>query len=214
MVPGPVLVHLPELPLQLSESETLVVGAALPAPPEPGLQIGVDEQLQGAVLRQDQVRVAAHNDAVPVGGQGPEDAALLLKQLPGVMGHGGEIGKGAADGQWDAAKVALLQRILHIALVQCIPPGNGGDDLAVVVGPAQAVGQPLAQLPAAAAELPADGNDFHGSALPFKEAWLCPAERRSRKRNMDRQSRIWTTEEAGVLRPIWKRVAPAMRLMR
>ena len=31
---------------------------------------------------------------------------------------------------------------------------------------------------------------------------------------MDRQSRIWTTEEAGVLRPIWKRVAPAMRLMR
>ena len=47
VVPGPVLVHLPELPLQLSESETLVVGAALPAPPEPGLQIGVDEQLQG-----------------------------------------------------------------------------------------------------------------------------------------------------------------------
>ena len=114
MVPGPVLVHLPELPLQLSESETLVVGAALPAPPEPGLQIGVDEQLQGAVLRQDQVRVAAHNDAVPVGGQGPEDAALLLKQLPGVMGHGGEIGKGATDGQWDAAKVALLQRILPL----------------------------------------------------------------------------------------------------
>ena len=28
-------------------------------------------------VRQNQVRVAAHNDAVPVGGQGPEDAALL-----------------------------------------------------------------------------------------------------------------------------------------
>lgn len=59
----------------------------------------------------------------------------------------------------------MFQQLLHSLRILSAFLRHSGDDLAVIVIPLQQVGQPLSQLPAAAAKFPANGDDSHDGAL-------------------------------------------------
>ena len=167
VIVGPGLVHLFDLLFDLPVAQLLAHAGPLAAAGDLGGQVGVDEQLEGMQVVQHGVGAAAHDDAVPVFGQPPHHLVLHHEQLAHVVVHHGHVGKGVGKGETEIVQQSLVQGVFHVVLIHGAFFRHFGDDLPVVVGHAQLVGQAFAHLPAAAAEFTAQGDDPHKSpSLP------------------------------------------------
>ena len=161
MIVGPGLVHLADHLLQLLVGHAFVHPGALPAAGQLGGEIGVHEQLEGLPFVQHRVGAAAHDDAVALFRQLAQDLVLHHEQLAHVVVEHGDMGKSVGKGETEIVQQALFQGIFHVVLVQGALFRHLADDLPVVIGHAQRVGQPFAHFPAAAAEFPAHSDYPH-----------------------------------------------------
>src|SRR5699024_470174 len=157
VVAGAASVHLPDLLFQGFGAGGAGLLVALAAG-QLVLHAGVDEQLEGVLLRQDDVGGPPHDDAVGGCRDLAEDLPLLHQDVHLLLVQAGA-GDGPAKVEGDIGKDPVFHRPGDVALVQVHVLGDAGLDLAVVVGAVQGVGQPCAGLPPAAAKLAADGDD-------------------------------------------------------
>lgn len=165
--------------------ETVVEAAALHA----GLGVGIDENgQQTRLVTQHIVGAAADDDAVLLGGEGADDLGLRDEDAVGqrrvgyrqrrrdTVRHGGRREEEAACG---ALFASGGDGGVHIGLF-----GGESDELVIVEGDAELVGDPAAYLTAAAAVLTADGDDkvisvcggrrFHNEVPPARYMLYCP----------------------------------------
>ena len=132
------------------------------------LHIGVDEDVQriGTVF-ENKVRAAADDDARPLRGQIADDVGLADVEL---IGHGHRVDQthrvgGNRDIEQEAAgDGGVFADFLNELVREAALLGHLIDQLLVIVGNSELLGDLLANGSAAAAELPADGNHFvcHG----------------------------------------------------
>ena len=128
-------------------------------PPGPNSRFPVEEHPQTIfILPQHKVPAAAHDDAVALGRHLPDSLGLCLIDsvlgcgfVPAVPLHGVEQIKQQAAGD-------LLFLFFHKLFRQAGSSGGSLDQVAVVVGPAQFLGQLFADFPAPAAVLPFNGD--------------------------------------------------------
>lgn len=167
---GAVFVHLLHAAGNVIAGQVLPLRGPVDAALDLGLGVGIDEQVQGMIVLQDHVGTASHDDAV----------ALLGEILNDLLLGGGHLealvhdlhrrhSEPMADGHGIGGLDALFGDVGHIPLVEAMLLGNQLDDLVVIAMDAQLLGQTLAQLAAAGAELTADGDDFHMDPAPFGE---------------------------------------------
>ena len=154
---------------QLAVAEAVAVLALGAAAGDLVGHVGVDVDAERLVVGQDVVRAAADDHAVGLLCQlvqnfrlRGEDAAV--DRVDGVLRRGGH-GDGDRDGVVGVDLV--LHDLIHVVLRQLAALGDGGDDLLVIVGEAELLCEALADLAAAGAEFPADGDDTIHEVSPL-----------------------------------------------
>lgn len=147
---------------QLFFGQLFALRRTLHAPFYLRLCLGADKDVEGRAALKKHVRVPAHNDAVLAQCGNLLNHLFLLHQqlhLRGIkIGSGG---KRSAIGKGKVLPSMIGQGVFYIIRGQPDILCNRSDDLVVVIIKAGRIGQPLAQLPAAAAELTADGDNPH-----------------------------------------------------
>ena len=166
-------VNLAHAALNVAAGELLVRGSAAQAALNLRLLVGVDKEVQGVVVLQNDVGAAAHDHAVTLLGEVLDDLALGCGDADGLIHQlDRRHGEAVADGHGVSGLNALFADVSDIALIKAVLLGDHLDDLVIIAGDAQLVGQTLAQLSAAAAEFAADRNNFHIQNPPGKNTCL------------------------------------------
>ena len=196
VVLGAVAVDLLHALLDLGGGHVLSGGRTALAPLDLGLLVGVHEDIQRLIGLQDHIRAPSHDDAVAALGKVLQDLALGHRHADGLV-HDleGRYAEPVTDGQGVGGLDALFGHMCHIILIKAILLGDHLDDLMVIAGDVQRLGQTLAQLTAAGAKFTADGDDtvhrydllygmldgkinIHSSCHPrIRGRWNCGAQR-------------------------------------
>ena len=140
------------------------------------IQIGIDKNPVGMIVREDIITAPADDDAVGFFGKLLEQAALLPEDGLPLLVHDNICRlKADADMDWVGEDGLGLHDILDIAFRQLRFLCDLCDDLLIIVGKSQFFRQTAAEFPSPAAEFTADGDDFIHENLP--SAALLPAAR-------------------------------------
>lgn len=140
-----------------------------PAAGDAAGHVRVDEDAEGLLLPKDIVRAAAHDDAAGAARHLPDDLLLGMEDLSGLLdGLGVQVHEAAAHGDGEELPGTAFHHLPHILLGKGGVLGDGGQDLLVIVVVAKLPGKTAAQLPAPAAELPADGDDLVQFRSPLR----------------------------------------------
>ena len=123
--------------------------------------LGIDKDAQGVAVPQNIVRAAADDDAVRLFRHllqylalAAENALVLLHQR--IIHHH----KATARMNGERGHRAVLDDLLHILFRERCAAGNLPDNLLVIIRVTQLLCQAAPKFPAAAAEFPANGDDF------------------------------------------------------
>ena len=171
---GPTPVDAADLPLDLFLRQTGIVPAPFPAAADLAFQVRVDEDAERLTVPQNVIGAPPDDDAVRFFRKLPEDLALLPEDGLGLL----EIlifreEKTPADGDRVQRMREPSLHLPDVLLCEGGPLRDLGEDLPVVILYLQFLRQTAAQLPAAAAELPANGDDFvHSGHLLFVQPLL------------------------------------------
>ena len=175
VIPGAISVHLTDVLADLLVRKMLGALAALQAAPDTAFHVRVYKDAIGRVIPQDEVRAAAHDDAVRLLRQAAQDVALgLIHRLEDLrVVVGGEV-DGMVHGDGIEPMGPSLHHLPDIVLRKAGVLRDLLDDLPVVVLAAQRLGKPPAKLPAAAAEFPAHSYDtIHRMTSPMVVSFRC-----------------------------------------